>query len=158
KIWVISGVDTRQSAWMAPYLQIMSNNAFGNYRTHMYQVTLNAGMGKYLDMAGSTRTNPNENYPREILQLFSIGLYELNPDGTQKMDGPGGISGNPIPTYDQNLINNMTRVFTGWNLAPVVSPGIPNYIDPMRLNGAATENPTNHDFSSKTLLRGFVQP
>jgi uncharacterized protein (DUF1800 family) len=156
KIWVISGVDTRQSAWVAPYLQIMSNNAFGNYRTHMYQVTLNAGMGKYLDMAGSTRTNPNENYPREILQLFTIGLYELNPDGTQKLDG----SGNPIPTYDQNLINNITRVFTGWNLAPAPATNIPNYIDPMRLNGAATENPTNHDFNSPrpTLLRGFTLP
>jgi uncharacterized protein (DUF1800 family) len=154
KIWVISGVEIPQSAWIAPYLQILSANSFGNYRTLMYQVTLNPGMGNYLNMAGSTRATPNENYPREIMQLFAFGLFELNPNGSQKMDG----NGQPIPTYDQNLVNNMTRVFTGWNFAPAPSSGVPNYIDPMRLNGAATENPVNHDFTSKTLLRGFVQP
>jgi hypothetical protein len=111
-------------------------------------------MGNYLNMAGSLKTAPNENYPRELMQLFSIGLFELNPDGSLKMDG----SGNPIPTYDQNLVNNMTRVFTGWNFAPAVASGVPDYIDPMRLGGAATENPTNHDFTAKTLLRGHVQP
>jgi uncharacterized protein (DUF1800 family) len=161
KIWVISGADITQSAWVARYLQILSTDAsghgaFGNYRTLMYDVTLNAGMGKYLDMAGSTKTAPNENYPRELLQLFTIGLYELNPDGSQKMDNQSPPQ--PIATYDQALINNITKVFTGWNLAPAVSSGVPNYIDPMRLNGAATENPTNHDFTSKNLLRGFVQP
>jgi uncharacterized protein (DUF1800 family) len=154
KIWVISGVELRQPAWVAPYLQILSNNAFGNYRTLMYQVTLNPGMGKYLSMAGSSKAHPNENYPREIMQLFTIGLNELNPDGTTKNDS----NNVPIPTYDQTLVDNMTRVFTGWNFAPAPASGIPNYIDPMRLNGAATENPVNHDFTKKTLLRGFVQP
>jgi uncharacterized protein (DUF1800 family) len=161
RIWVISGVEVTQSAWMAPYLQILSKNedghgagTLGNYRTLMYNVTLNAGMGRYLNMAGSRKAAPNENYPREVLQLFTIGLFELNPDGSQKLDG----SSQPIPTYDQTLIDNMRKVFTGWNYAPARASGIPDYIDPMRLNGAATENPLYHDFTAKHLLRGFVQP
>jgi uncharacterized protein (DUF1800 family) len=158
KIWVISGVQVTQSAWVAPYLQILSGNAFGNYRDLMFKITLNPGMGNYLSMAGSrkagTNSAPNENYPREVMQLFTIGLNELNPDGSLKLDG----NGNPIPTYDQTLIDNMSKVFTGWNFAPRLAAGIPNYIDPMRLNGAATENPLYHDFSAKHLLRGYVQP
>lgn len=153
KIWVISGIDVIQPAWVTPYLQILSTEAFGNYRSLSYKITLNGGMGVYLDMSSSTRTRPNENYPRELLQLFTIGLDELNPDGTLKLR-----NGIPIPTYEQDLINNMTKVFTGWRLAPQFASGIPNYIDAMRLNGAATENANNHDFTSKTLLRGFVQP
>ena len=90
-------------------------------------------MGNYLDMAISTHNSPNENYAREILQLFSIGLYMLNQDGTLKLDGQG----NPIPTYDQNVVNGFTKVFTGWTFCDVGCPnsqlGIKNYIDPMRL-------------------------
>jgi uncharacterized protein (DUF1800 family) len=153
KIWVISGIDVRQSAWVAPYLQVLYNNAFGNYRTLMYQVTLNAGMGDYLNMDASVKASPNENYPREIMQLFAFGLNELNPDGSNKLDS--SMPPQFIPTYDQTLVNNMTKVFTGWKFAPAVSSGVPNYIDPMRLNGLATETATNHDFTQKNLLRGF---
>jgi uncharacterized protein (DUF1800 family) len=153
KIWVVSGVDLSQPSWVAPYLRILSDEALDNYRSLMYKITLSAAMGNYLDMAGSSRVRPNENYPRELMQLFTVGLEELNPDGSRKLSG-----GLPIPTYDQTLVTSMTKVFTGWNFAPRVADGIPNYIDPMRLNGAATENPTNHDFTSKALLRGFVQP
>ena len=165
KIWVVSGVDLRQPSWVAPYLQILSApedgtgvGTFGNYRNLMYQITLNPAMGKYLSMANSRKASatsqPNENYPRELMQLFTIGLSEQNPNGQPKLDG----SGNPIPTYDQSLVDNMSKVFTGWNLAPNPSTGVPNYIDPMRLNGAATENALYHDFTAKPLLRGFVQP
>jgi uncharacterized protein (DUF1800 family) len=153
KIWVVSGVELDQPAWIAPYLQILSDEAFGNYRSLMYKITLNAAMGNYLDMNGSTRTRPNENYPRELLQLFTIGLDELNPDGSKKL-----VNGLPIATYDQAMIDQMTKVFTGWRFAPAPAPGIPNYIDPMRLRGAAAENAADHDFTQKTLLRGFVQP
>jgi uncharacterized protein (DUF1800 family) len=153
KIWVVSGVDLRQPSWVTRYLQILSNNAFGNYRTLMYQVTLNPAMGAYLNMAGSRNTAPNENYPREVMQLFTIGLNELNPDGSQKTN-----TNAPIPTYDQTLVDNMSKVFTGWNYAPAPSAGVPNYLDALRLNGAATEDPRYHDFTRKTLLRGFVQP
>lgn len=151
QIWVISGVDTQQSSWMLEYHQQLSKNAFGNYRQLMYDITLNPGMGNYLDMMRSTRTSPNENYPREILQLFSVGLFMLNPDGTLQLDGQG----NPIPTYDQNTVNNFTKVFTGWRdcrpadlnaSCPDNTPGTPNYKDPMSLN------PANHDLTTKTLL------
>ncbi|HVE58920.1 MAG TPA: DUF1800 family protein, partial [Pyrinomonadaceae bacterium] len=110
QLWVISGVDTQQSSHMITYHQQISKNAFGNWRTLMQDMTLNPGMGNYLDMIRSTKNNPNENYPREILQLFNIGLFMLNQDGTLQLDGQG----NPIPTYDQNTVNNFTKVFTGW--------------------------------------------
>lgn len=151
EIWVISGVDTQQSSWMIEYHQQLSKNAFGNWRNLMYDVTLNPGMGNYLDMIRSTKNNPNENYPREVLQLFNVGLFMLNQDGTLQLDGQG----NPIPTYDQNAINNFTKVFTGWRdcrpadfnaQCPDASVNGPDYKDPMSL---ATNN---HDLTAKTLL------
>ena len=149
QIWVISGVDTQQSSWMIAYHQLLSNNAFGNYRKLMKDITLNPGMGNYLDMMRNTKNNPNENYPREILQLFSVGLFMLNQDGTLQLDGQG----NPIPTYDQDKVNNFTKVFTGWRdcrtlnaACPNTAPGVPNYKDPMEFV------PANHDVTSKTLF------
>jgi hypothetical protein len=148
QIWVVSGLDTQQASWMIAYHQQLSNNSFGNYRTLMKDVTLNPAMGNYLDMVRSTRNNPNENYPREILQLFSIGLFMLNQDGTLQLDN----NGDPIPTYDQNTVNNFTKVFTGWTfcentqLCPNRTQGAPNYKDPMLLNQ------NNHDVTAKTLL------
>ncbi len=148
QILVVSGVDTQQPSQFLPYLQVLDRNAFGNYRTLLGEMTLNPAMGNYLDMARSTRTNPNENYAREILQLFSVGLDKLNPDGTPMLD----VNGNPIPTYDQNVVNGFTKVFTGWSNAPPQIPGIPNFIDPMTLNAG------NHDTTSKLLLDGVTQP
>ncbi len=156
QIWVISGVDTQQSRWMTEYHKVLSNNAFGNYRTLMQQMTLNPGMGNYLDMVRSTRTNPNENYAREIKQLFSIGLFMLNPDGTLQLNAQN----EPIPTYDQNTVNNFTKVLTGWNFCntagaacPNAAPGIVNYIDPILVNqGVTTVGNNRHDLTAKTLL------
>jgi len=147
QIWVISGLTTQQSSHMFAYHKLLSNNAFGNYRQLMNDMTLNPGMGNYLDMVRSTKVNPNENYPREILQLFSIGLFMLNQDGTLQRDGQN----NPIPTYNQEVINNFSKVFTGWSYCNAAScpnavPGVLNYKDPMTLN------PANHDLSAKTLL------
>ncbi len=148
QLWVISGVDTQQASYMVAYHQLLSKNAFGNYRTLMNDMTLNPGMGNYLDMVRSTKNSPNENYAREILQLFSIGLFMLNQDGTLQLDA----SNNPIPTYDQNTVNNFTKVFTGWGLCEVTascpnrSTNGPNYKDPMLLNQ------NNHDVTAKTLL------
>lgn len=148
QMWVISGVDTQQSSHMVAYHQVLSKHAFGNYRNLMTDMTLNPGMGNYLDMVRSTKNNPNENFAREILQLFSIGLFMLNQDGTLQLDG----SGNPIPSYDQDTVNNFTKVFTGWTLCentalcPNRTTGAPNYKDPMLL----VQN--NHDVTAKTLL------
>ena len=117
QIWVTSGVDIQQSRHMVEYYKVLNDNAFGNYRSLMQQMTLNPTMGDYLSMAGSTRTNPNENYPREIMQLFSIGLVMLNPDGTVQCveHNPCQTGDTPIPTYDQTGVNNLTKVLTGWN-------------------------------------------
>lgn len=158
QIWVTSGVDIQQSRHMVEYHKVLSNNAFGNYRLLMKEMTLHPTMGTYLDMAISTRTNPNENYARELLQLFTIGLFLLNQDGTYQVDG----SGNPIPTYDQEIVNNFTKVLTGWRLCsvpgascPNLVSGAPNYIDPMLLNAGVNQGNINnnlHDLTAKTLL------
>jgi uncharacterized protein (DUF1800 family) len=113
---------------MAAYLDLLSQNAFGNFRELLEAVTLSPTMGVYLDMAGSSKAipeqglNPNENYAREILQLFSIGLYELHPDGTLHLD----TANQPIPTYDQEVVKAFARAFTGWTL------GGQNHNDPRR--------------------------
>lgn len=146
QILVTSGVSVQQSSHAINYHKVLSENAFGNYRELLGDVTLNPTMGQYLDMVRSTKTNPNENYPREILQLFSVGLYMLNQDGTVQVDGQG----NPIPTYTQEDVNNFSKVFTGWTFCNVGCPGSTqgnlNFIDPMRLT------PANHDTTAKTLL------
>jgi uncharacterized protein (DUF1800 family) len=166
KIMVVSGLDIPQAFWMAPYLRVFDqvdrdanknivfDHAFGNFRQLLYAITLNPTMGQYLNMATSTKTNPNENYGREIMQLFTIGLFQLNPDGTQILDS----NGYPIATYDQSVVTNMAKVFTGWTFAPQPSPGIANYIDPMVLNGTRVENAGKHDFTRKVVLDGIVIP
>jgi len=148
QIFVVSGVEVTQPSWMAPYLQTLDRNALGNYRQLLHDITLNPAMGAYLDIAGNTRTNPNENYAREVLQLFSLGTVRLNLDGTPQLDE----GGQPIPTYTQATVNNFARVFTGWRLANAPAPGVPNYIDPMVANEA------QHDIGAKTLLNGAVLP
>ena len=84
----------------------------------MEEMTLSPTMGDYLNMAQSTKGNPNENYPREVMQLFTVGLFMLNPDGTVQRDA----SNVPIPTYDQNNVNNLTKVFTGWGFCQTSGP------------------------------------
>ena len=149
QIWVTSGVETQQASHMFATHQILTNNAFANFRNIMKEMTLQPGMGNYLDMVRSTKNNPNENYAREILQLFTIGLFMLNQDGTLQLDG----NNEPIPTYDQNTVNNFTKVFTGWGFCETTGPlcpnrtvGAQNYKDLMLLNQ------TNHDVTAKTLL------
>jgi hypothetical protein len=82
QILVVGGRETEQSARMIEYMKILDRHAFGNFRVMLRDVTLSPAMGNYLDMARSTRQNPNENYAREILQLFTVGLDMLNPNGT----------------------------------------------------------------------------
>jgi Protein of unknown function (DUF1800) len=152
QIIVVSGVNIGQGypSRFTPYLQTLDRDAFGNFRQLLYDITLNPAMGNYLDMANNTKAtptnpNPNENYAREILQLFTIGLNRLNPDGSL-------VLGQTIPTYDQDIINAFARVFTGWTFAAAQN-GNTNYIDPMRV-----QNANNHDNGAKTLLRGVTLP
>lgn len=143
---VVSGRSLTQPSRMMPYVQTLDRNAFGNFRRLLEEITLNPAMGTYLDMAISTRQNPNENYAREILQLFTIGVDLLNQDGTPVLDGQG----NRIPSYNQDTINNFAEVFTGWTFCSSTctnsQPGLVNYRDQMIVN------PANHDTTSKTLL------
>lgn len=100
---------------MTNFYDIFVNNAFGNFKDILMEVTLHPSMGYYLSHLNNPREipeeniHPDENYAREIMQLFSIGLYELNIDGSRKLDG----SGNPIPTYDNDDIKELAKVFTG---------------------------------------------
>ena len=102
---------------IAQYNNVLANNAFGNFRDLLEQVTLNPTMGYWLNMQGNAKgditigLHPNENYAREIMQLFSVGLNRLWPDGTVILDSQGGL----VPTYGQDDITGMARVFTGWN-------------------------------------------
>jgi uncharacterized protein (DUF1800 family) len=145
EIDVVSELTIGPTSWMTPYVQLFDRDAFGNFRQLLSDLTVNPAMGEYLNMRGNTKTNVNENYAREILQLFSIGLNELNDDGTPMVDD----SGTPVPTYSQAVITAFAHVFTGWNTAAQIAPGIPNYRDPMIV---ANEN--NHDASQQTLLDG----
>ncbi|PYS69108.1 MAG: hypothetical protein DMF69_18010 [Acidobacteria bacterium] len=149
QILVVSGSgEVNRPSWLTIYLQALDRNALGNYRTLLQEITLTPAMGEYLDMRLSTRTNPNENWAREVLQLFSIGTDVLNLDGTAQRDAQG----NPIPSYSQTDVNEFTRVFTGWNIVPgTIAPGTSNWRDPMIPRGG-----TNHDFGAKTLLNGFT--
>jgi uncharacterized protein (DUF1800 family) len=146
---VSANSEVNRPSWMTPYLQALDRNAFGNYRTLLNEITLTPAMGEYLDMRLSIRTNPNENFAREVLQLFSIGTEVLNLDGTPVRDAQG----NPIPTYSQADVVEFTRVFTGWNFATALGAGITNYRDPLVPRGGQ-----NHDAGAKTLLNGFSIP
>jgi uncharacterized protein (DUF1800 family) len=117
QIMVISNVapDIRPYA-MSSYMDMLNRNAFGNYRQLLEEVTLHPAMGYYLNMLNSekddpnTGAHPNENYAREILQLFSIGLVKLNQDGSAQVDG----AGKPIPSYDESVVQGFAKAFTGW--------------------------------------------
>jgi len=116
QIWVISSNKVSDPNAFVPWQNMMERDAFGNYRSLMSDVTLSPAMGVYLDMvnndkpAGNPPSNPNENYARELLQLFTIGLYQLNADGSQVLD----VNNNPIPTYDESIVQGFAHVYTGW--------------------------------------------
>jgi len=103
---------------MANYYDVLGADAFGNFRQLLEDVTLNPMMGQYLSVMGNDKgdatRDPDENYAREVMQLFTIGLYQLNPDGTQKLDQ----TGQPIPTYSNLDVMGLAKVFTGfsWNI------------------------------------------
>lgn len=112
----LTGIDM---VWRGPgiaaYWDILNRNAFGNYRNLLQDITLNPAMGTFLNTRGNRRADstgrvPDENYAREVMQLFTIGLFELNADGTQKLNG-----GAPIETYTSADVSGLARVFTGYD-------------------------------------------
>jgi uncharacterized protein (DUF1800 family) len=158
-ILVVSGVSIRQPSAMGPYLNMLHRNAFGNYRTLLADLTLSPAMGDYLDMVNNPAAvppeniPPNENYARELLQLFSVGVDMLNEDGSPQLD----TMGRPVPAYEQEAIEELARVFTGWTYATLPGAGSrksnpPNYKAPMWLYRDAQGRDTTHDKGSKTIL------
>ncbi|MEO5713383.1 MAG: DUF1800 family protein [Luteolibacter sp.] len=141
------------------YYDTLSKNALGNYGDLLRDVTFHPAMGWYLSHAGNQKADPSiprypdENYAREIMQLFTIGLWELNPDGSRKLDG----NGEPIPTYDNGDITELARVFTGLYFASPYGWGGGGWADehfivPMVMY------PDYHDFEAKHLPNGVVLP
>ena len=110
---------------MSRFQNILFQEAFGNYENLLLKVTYNPAMGNYLDMVNNDRPAgarvPNENYAREILQLFSVGLYELNADGSPILDA----ANQPVATYDQADIVEFSRVFTGYTYSSAANPAGP---------------------------------
>lgn len=155
QIFVTSGVDNNRNYAMRHYQQIFRDKAFANYEDIITAITLSPVMGDYLDMVNNVKANPvtgaepNENYARELLQLFSIGVYKLNQDGTLQYDA----AGKPISTYDQNEIEGFAHVFTGWTY-PTIAENTPRNINPRNYLGQMEAVAVKHDTASKILLNG----
>lgn len=165
EIFVVSDIDS--DLWGAPfgmatYLDLLERNAFGNFRQLLEEVTLSPAMGVYLDMLSNDKEdpdggrNPNENYAREILQLFSIGLVQLHPDGTVKL----GTNGLPIETYGQEEIKGFARVFTGWSFGGNDTTEWWNFYWPENRSWRIPMEvwPEHHSEGAKRLLNGVVLP
>ena len=146
---------THRSEAMARYFDILTKHAFGNYRDLLIEISHSSGMGVYLTYHGNKKEHeengaviyPDENYARELMQLFTIGLFDLNLDGTPKMDA----SGNPIASYTQTDVNEISRVFTGWDLKRNsrfgrLAPKQGDFTHPLEFTEAF------HDSEAKTVL------
>ncbi|MFN0077105.1 MAG: DUF1800 family protein [Prosthecobacter sp.] len=157
QIYVCSMVKNTNGDQWVPWLQLLSRNAFGNFRTLIKEVTLSPTMAIMLDLANSskqTATNaPNENYARELMQLFTIGLVMLNEDGTVKLDAQGQT----IPTYDQTTVREMARALTGWTY-PTPPGGPYKLMNPSYYPGVLEPRPTLHDTGAKTLVNDVAVP
>ena len=151
-------LDERADA-MSSYYDTLVDKAFGNFKDMLKAVTLHPAMGRYLDMLRNDKPDkntgriPNENYAREIQQLFSIGLNRLHPDGSLILNSKGQL----IPTYDQNAIIGFAHVFSGWDYGysgnyRTSFGATANWIDPMR------EVPVRHFTGQKRLLNNVVLP
>ncbi len=150
----------------AAYYDVLVNNTFGNFEHLLLQVALHPSMGVYLSHFNNPKAipedniHPDENFAREIMQLFSIGLYELNSDGSQKLDNEG----NPIPTYNIYDIKEFAKVFTGLGPGALIENewldepefGVDKWITDMTVPMAMYES--WHQQGEKQLLNGFVIP
>jgi uncharacterized protein (DUF1800 family) len=159
QVMVVSDRKIDNRMGIVNYETVLLNDVFTTYRKLIEDVSLSPGMGTYLDMANNVKsdpdagTNPNENYGREVLQLFSVGLNKLNADGTPILDG----SGKPVPTYTQETVEGFAHVFTGWTYPSTskrASRGTglnsPAYTGPMVVREAY------HQDGTKQLLDGVI--
>jgi uncharacterized protein (DUF1800 family) len=142
------------TAMVSQYHDILLRNAFGNYRTLLREMAVSPIMGTYLTLVNSqkanpaTNTQPDENFARELWQLFSIGTFRLNPDGSVMLDGQG----RPLETYTIAEIQESARALTGWNYAPASGQANQGNNNPLNPFAPMISNPANHDTGPKTLL------
>lgn len=156
EIWVV----TANYAYAYPsYWRIFRDNAFGNYRDIIKAVTLNPSMGLYLNMANNNKGNPargtsaNENYGRELMQLFTLGLTQLHADGTPVLDA----NQQPVPTYDQAIVTNVARILTGWTY-PTAPGATARTNNPLYLIGEMFAVENNHDTGAKQIFGNIKIP
>ena len=144
---------------MVLFQNMLLADAITNYRQIMGDVTLSPAMGQYLDMANNAMGNAtegtlaNENYARELMQLFTIGTEMLNQDGSIQYDS----NNLPIPTYLQPTITEFARVYTGWTYAPAAGQPV-TWGAYITSNGPMVPYAAEHDSGSKQLLNGFASP
>jgi uncharacterized protein (DUF1800 family) len=141
---LVVGIDGLNVSWrqfaMAAYVDILLDNAFGNYRTLLEAITTNAAMASFLTFLANRKANPNtgavpdENYARELMQLFTIGLQQLNMDGTVRL-----VNGAPVETYSQADVTGLARVFTGLSLASTDNSTPDRYRLPLVMNASINE-------------------
>lgn len=145
------------------YYDTLADHAFGNFRDLLKAVTLTPAMGLYLNMQGNqkgsiiTGTHANENYAREINQLFSVGLNRLWPDGTLILDSQGNL----VPTYDQSVVSGFAQAFTGWNYyqANQANGRLPTKFNPpVNYTNVMVLVPLYHDLNAKQVLDNVVLP
>jgi uncharacterized protein (DUF1800 family) len=155
--FVVSNQKIGDPSAFTSWMNMLQKDAFGNFSTLLNDVTLSPTMGHYLDMVRNDKPDPNsgaqpnENYAREILQLFSVGLAQLNPDGTPQVDG----NGVPLPTYTQDTIIGFAHVFTGWAY-PTKAGQTPSFYNGEYYGGPMIPFDNHHDTGQKLLLNGVV--
>lgn len=159
QIFVVSGTRIYEAYGMASYQNMLLRDAFGNFRGLLNDVTLSPVMGNFLDMVDNDKANPargttpNENYARELLQLFSLGVNMLNIDGSVQTDAQG----RPIPAYNEDVIEGYAYLFTGWTYPP--RPGATSqWTNPINYEGTMVSVASHHDTGSKLILQGRVLP
>jgi uncharacterized protein (DUF1800 family) len=160
QIWVVSQTSGVNPAYAyPPYWRIFRDNAFGNYRDVIKAVTLSPAMGRYLNMANNNKANPskdtaaNENYARELMQLFTLGLTQLNADGSAVLDQ----NNNPVPTYDQTVVTNMAKVLTGWTY-PTAPGATAKTNNPVYYTGHMFAVDAEHDKTAKAIFGNITIP
>ena len=162
EIMVVSNIAPDQDTdALAGWMDTLYKNAFGNYRTLLREVTLQPAMGYFLNMLGNDKEDlasgrmPSENYAREVLQLFSIGLVELNADGTPRRD----TAGKTIATYDQSVVQGFAKVFTGWNFGGNDTTFSDGFNQPKQNWTVEMQAwPSHHSTGTKLLLGGIALP
>ena len=153
EIWVVSAVEITKTDAMVNYQRVLLNHAFGNYRNLMRDMTLNPAMGRYLNMLNnrsklSSGVDPNENYARELMQLFTIGIPTLNPNGSPMLDSQG----QQIPAYTETDVKQLARILTGWTFGDGDPATIPTRLAPENWRVPMEAVERYHDVDAKTFL------